>query len=92
MGCGCGEHLRLYLQRQAEFVVGIDLSKKMLQQARQNLAEFCTALRCTLLHGHVDQLEEKAFDLVTGSFAFHYVEDFLALLQKIARNWCSAEN
>lgn len=86
MGCGCGEHLRLYLQRQAEFVVGIDLSKKMLQQARQNLAEFAphfALYRCSM--EHVDQLEEKAFDLVTGSFAFHYVEDFAALLQKIAQ-------
>ncbi|UWZ93855.1 class I SAM-dependent methyltransferase [[Pasteurella] aerogenes] len=86
MGCGCGEHLRLYLQHQAAFVVGIDLSKNMLQQAQQNLAEF--APHFALYHcamEQVDRLEEKAFDLVTSSFAFHYVEDFAALLPKIAQ-------
>ena len=40
LGCGCGEHLKLYLERGAEFVAGIDLSQAMLQQAAKNLAEF----------------------------------------------------
>ncbi len=33
LGCGCGEHLKCYLERGAAFVVGIDLSQAMLQQA-----------------------------------------------------------
>ena len=40
LGCGCGEHLKLYLERGAAFVAGIDLSQAMLQQAAKNLAEF----------------------------------------------------
>ena len=37
LGCGTGEHLQLYLERNAERVVGTDLSAKMLEQAEQDL-------------------------------------------------------
>lgn len=84
LGCGTGEHLRLYLQRQADFVCGIDLSQAMLQQAAQNLAEF-TPHFCLkqLAMEEISTLEQQDFDLVTSSFAFHYVEDFAKLLQDI---------
>lgn len=50
MGCGCGEHLRLYLQRQAEFVVGIDLSKDAATSSAKS-RRICTARAVPLLHG-----------------------------------------
>ena len=37
LGCGTGGHLQLYLENNAESVVGIDLSAKMLEQAEQDL-------------------------------------------------------
>ena len=37
LGCGTGGHLQLYLERNAERVVGTDLSAKMLEQAEQDL-------------------------------------------------------
>ena len=37
LGCGTGEHLALYLERGAQFVVGLDLSSAMLKQAEVNL-------------------------------------------------------
>ena len=37
LGCGTGGHLQLYLERNAESVVGTDLSAKMLEQAEQDL-------------------------------------------------------
>ena len=84
LGCGCGEHLKLYLERGAAFVAGIDLSQAMLQQAAKNLAEFRPHF---LLEQapmeRLDQLNEGGFDLITSSFAFHYVQDFPALLAKI---------
>ncbi|STO54847.1 SAM-dependent methyltransferase [Canicola haemoglobinophilus] len=84
MGCGCGEHLALYLQRHADFVVGMDLSKNMLNQAHQNLTEFTPHF--TLHHKAMEQLNELAedqFDVITSSFAFHYIADFPQLLADI---------
>lgn len=84
LGCGCGEHLQLYLQRQAQFVVGMDLSQSMLQQAEKNLQSF--APHFALYHLAMEQLEQLSgkFDVITSSFAFHYIEDFAALLQQIS--------
>ncbi|PJG82860.1 class I SAM-dependent methyltransferase [Caviibacterium pharyngocola] len=85
LGCGCGEHLALYLQRGAASVVGVDLSEKMLQQAQQNLADFSPHFALHRLSmERLESLPETNFDLITSSFAFHYIEDFDALLQQIA--------
>lgn len=89
LGCGMGEHLHYYLQNGASFVAGLDLSQAMLAQARENLAKDWqeqTAFRlyCGEME-RLDQLEEMQFELVTSSFAFHYVADFPALLQQISQ-------
>lgn len=44
LGCGCGEHLKRYLERGAAFVAGIDLSQAMLQQAAKKSCRISTAL------------------------------------------------
>lgn len=85
LGCGTGEHLRLYLERGVDFAVGIDLSVAMLQQAEKNLADFRphfvlhrASMEC------LSQLTESEFDVITSSFAFHYVQDFPKLLNAVA--------
>ncbi|MGQ0287076.1 class I SAM-dependent methyltransferase [Pasteurellaceae bacterium 22721_9_1] len=84
LGCGTGEHLQLYLQRKAKFVMGIDLSESMLQQAEKNLADFQPHFALQQLPmERLSQLDENQFDLITSSFAFHYVPDFATLLQDI---------
>ncbi len=87
MGCGTGEHLCLYLQRGATFAAGMDLSQAMLKQAQTEL-EKQTENRphFALYHlpmENLSALPQAEFDLVTSSFAFHYVEDFPALLAQI---------
>ncbi|XWY20573.1 class I SAM-dependent methyltransferase [Bisgaard Taxon 45] len=87
LGCGTGGHLQLYLQRHARFVVGIDLSQTMLQQAAHDLAKLCQNQPRFALHQlPMEQLADFAetdFDVITSSFAFHYVQDFAQLLQAI---------
>ncbi len=88
LGCGTGEHLAHYLQLGAKKVVGLDLSELMLQKAAQDLAQHWRieqdfALHCLPMEA-LDQIPESQFDLVTSSFAFHYIEDFSALLAKIS--------
>lgn len=87
LGCGTGEHLQLYLQRGAALAVGVDLSQTMLKQARlvlekqsQNRPHFALY---QLSMENLAALPPADFDLVTSSFAFHYVADFPALLRDI---------
>ena len=47
LGCGTGGHLQLYLERNAERVVGTDLSAKMLEQAEKDLQ------KCGQFSGHL---------------------------------------
>jgi SAM-dependent methyltransferase len=87
LGCGTGEHLQHYLAQGAAFAVGLDLSQSMLLQAEKNLARNAinpTAYRLYCLPmEHLAEIEEGQFDLIVSSFAFHYIEDFAALLQAI---------
>ena len=87
LGCGTGEHLQLYLERGATFVAGIDLSAAMLAKARSNLKKFSQKTPHFLLQqlamADLSQFSESQFDVITSSFAFHYVEDFAQLLTDI---------
>ena len=88
LGCGTGGHLQLYLERGADKVIGTDLSEKMLKQAEKDLQ------KCSQFSGRFSlyqlpmeklaELPESDFDIITSSFAFHYIEDFLSLLASIA--------
>ena len=87
LGCGTGGHLQLYLERGADKVIGTDLSEKMLEQAEKDLQ------KCGQFSGHFSlyhlpmeklaELPERHFDVITSSFAFHYIENFPALLSTI---------
>lgn len=88
LGCGTGGHLAHYLSLGAEKVVGLDLSELMLQQAETELSaqyqkgkDF--SLYCLPME-RLDEIQESDFDVVTSSFAFHYIEDFASLLAKIS--------
>ncbi|QLB15272.1 hypothetical protein A6B39_07290 [Mannheimia granulomatis] len=88
LGCGTGGHLAHYLSLGAAKVVGLDLSELMLQQAETELStqwqkgtDF--SLYCLPME-RLDEIEEGYFDVVTSSFAFHYIENFTDLLAKIS--------
>lgn len=84
LGCGAGEHLLHYLQQGAAEVVGLDLSQSMLNEAESQLrAQGFTNF--ALHHLSMEQLDriDGQFDVITSSFAFHYVADFAELCAKI---------
>lgn len=84
LGCGTGEHIALYLQQGAKFVVGLDLSQAMLAQAQKNLAKNRPHFALYQLSmNQLSQLPEQDFDMITSSYAFHYIEDFAQLTQQI---------
>lgn len=88
LGCGTGGHLQLYLERGADKVIGTDLSEKMLKQAEKDLQKCGQFSGCFSLYQlpmeKLAELPESHFDVITSSFAFHYIEDFPALLASIA--------
>lgn len=87
LGCGTGEHLAHYLAKGARQVVGLDLSERMLEAAEARLrAQTPTAEMAfyALPMEKLDEIAENEFEVITSSFAFHYIEDFPALLAKIS--------
>lgn len=82
LGCGYGWHCRYAREQQASSVVGVDLSEKMLQKAREMTED---DLAVTYLQMPMEDISfsRDQFDVVISSLAFHYVEDFRALCQKV---------
>ncbi|KPH13737.1 bifunctional 2-polyprenyl-6-hydroxyphenol methylase/3-demethylubiquinol 3-O-methyltransferase UbiG [Chryseobacterium sp. ERMR1:04] len=81
LGCGFGWHCRYAIENGAKSVIGIDLSEKMLEKAREiNALEDIYYERKAL--EEVDYPAEK-FDIIVSSLTFHYIESFDTLVQNI---------
>lgn len=73
IGCGMGQHAKQYSDMGAKSVLGIDISEKMLEYAREHFfAENITYRQMPL--EDIALLGEQ-FDLVTSSLVFDYAED-----------------
>lgn len=83
LGCGYGWHCRYAAGRGATEVLGIDLSRKMLEEANRRNKDEKIAYRRMGIEDF-DYPAER-FDVVVSSLAFHYLEDLHALLRKIYR-------
>jgi 2-polyprenyl-3-methyl-5-hydroxy-6-metoxy-1,4-benzoquinol methylase len=83
LGCGVGQLARHLAEAGATEVVGVDLSERMLELARSKWAH----PRVTYLREAIEDVvyPPDRFDLVVSSLAFHYVEDYPALVGRIAR-------
>lgn len=81
LGCGYGWHCIYAAENGADFVLGTDISEKMLQEAREktkfdNVAYEQRAMEDLDCGG-------ECYDVVISSLAFHYIEDFKTLAAKI---------
>jgi SAM-dependent methyltransferase len=83
LGCGFGDFARLARERGAEHVTGIDISESMLAAARAATDDD----RIRYLRSPIETFEPgaAAFDLVVSSLALHYVEDYRAVIGRVAR-------
>jgi SAM-dependent methyltransferase len=83
LGCGFGWFCRWARERGAAQVVGLDLSDKMLAQARVNTSD------TLITYERVDleqlDLPETCFDLVYSSLAVHYINSAGRLFETIYR-------
>ena len=82
LGCGYGWHCRYALEQGAREVVGVDISQRMLEEARCRT----TSERFRYLHKSMEDIDfpEACFDVVISSLALHYVRDYADVLRRVA--------
>ncbi|MCR1899818.1 class I SAM-dependent methyltransferase [Irregularibacter muris] len=83
LGCGFGWHSRYALEQGAKSIVGIDISERMLQEAREKT----TSPLIEYIHMPVEDMDypENSFDVVVSSLVFHYIESFENICKKISQ-------
>ncbi|MGE6353135.1 class I SAM-dependent methyltransferase [Flavobacterium sp. NPDC079362] len=81
LGCGYGWHCIYAKEQGAENVIGIDLSKKMIDKAK----EISKHLSIEYHQMPVEDIEfeNEQFDIVFSSLTFHYIEDLNIVFRKI---------
>lgn len=83
LGCGYGWHCLYAAQNGAEYVLGTDISKKMLEAAAEKNSHEKIEYRCLPMEDM--EFPDGTFDIVLSSLAFHYIKDFEPLAEKISR-------
>ncbi|MFE1629374.1 class I SAM-dependent methyltransferase [Brevibacillus reuszeri] len=81
LGCGFGWHCRYVRQAQAHSVTGVDISENMLEQARKQTDD--PAITYIQLPIEDISFAAEQFDVVLSSLAFHYIESFADICQKV---------
>ncbi len=81
LGCGFGWHCRYAIENGAKSVIGIDISEKMLERAKEinnlkGIEYICLPLEET-------DYSAKRFDIIISSLAFHYIESFDVLSKNV---------
>lgn len=81
MGCGFGEHCTKFVELGAVAVVGIDISKKMLEVAEAENGH----PSIFYIHMPIEEISKlhKKFDIVISSLAMHYVENYEAVVRDV---------
>lgn len=81
LGCGYGWHCKYAAEHGAAYVLGADISGRMLERA----AELNSGKAIEYRQAAMEDLDFPAgsFDVVLSSLAFHYVENFAALVNSI---------
>lgn len=83
LGCGFGWHCRYAVEQGAKSVVGVDISEKMLQEARKRTS----SPLIEYIRRPVEDIDypENSFDIVLSSLVFHYIKSFADVCGKISR-------
>lgn len=81
LGCGYGWHCLYAAENGAEYVLGTDISKKMLMTAEEKNSHPAVEYRLCAMEDL--DFPDQSFNAVISSLAFHYVKDFKALVEKI---------
>lgn len=83
IGCGFGWHCIYAAEKGADHVIGIDISEKMLNVAKEKTVLPQVEYRRMAMEDL--DFTPDTFDVVISSLAFHYTPDFSTVCQKISR-------
>ncbi|WP_414043196.1 class I SAM-dependent methyltransferase [Macrococcus sp. EM39E] len=80
IGCGMGKFIQYMLDMNPKQIVGLDISNNMISYAKDNINDE----RVSFVVSDILSFEtETKFDVIVSSLAFHYVEDYEALILKL---------
>lgn len=83
LGCGYGWHCKFAAEQGARKVLGLDLSKKMIEEAKKRNAEKQIEYRICNLEKY--DYPENHWDLVISNLVLHYIENIEEIFQKVHR-------
>lgn len=83
LGCGFGWHCRYAIEQGAVGATGIDLSEKMLEEARRRNASPAITYRRMAIEDF--DFMPETYDVVISSLTFHYLESFDDICCKVHR-------
>ncbi len=81
LGCGFGWHLRYAIDHGAKCAVGVDISEKMIQMAKEKTSS--DKIKYVLMPIEDINFPKDSFDIVISSLAFHYIKSFKDICLKI---------
>lgn len=81
LGCGFGWHCQYAIENGAKSVTGVDISEKMLTVAKEK-----TDSKIRYIQAAIEDItfEKNSFDVVISSLAFHYIESFEQIIEKVS--------
>lgn len=82
LGCGFGWHCTYAVDHGAIHVTGIDLSEKMLEEARKRNSSPLIEYKCMAIEDF--DFQPESYDIVISSLTFHYLESFINICRKIS--------
>lgn len=83
LGCGYGWHCRFAAEQGAAEVLGIDLSQRMIAEARSRGGEGPVEYRVCGIEAY--EYPECTWDCVVSNLALHYLEDLGGVFQNVYR-------
>lgn len=83
LGCGFGWHCQYAAEKGAVSVLGIDISEKMLEEARKMNKYPFVEYRQLPVEDY--DYPENAYDIVLSSLTFHYIASFDDICKKVKR-------
>ena len=83
LGCGYGWHCKYAEEQGASRIVGIDLSRKMIEEAQKRNGSAKIIYRVCGIEEY--EYPENEWDCVVSNLALHYMEDLESVFQKVFR-------
>ncbi|MDG0791066.1 methyltransferase domain-containing protein [Cohnella ginsengisoli] len=81
LGCGYGWHCRYAREQGAKSAIGVDLSEKMLERARETTDDPAISYVRSAIEDFA--FTKSAFDVAMSSLALHYVADFAEICRAV---------